>query len=283
MLLLLSGCVSSGYETEVWDDGPEGGRVLVTEHYRLHVTTRDAEFNETLARTMERAHGHFERFAPTEVGADARPLEAYVFERKDDWADFTRRTATPAEVTTLLKPGLRGYARDDLFAVYRRGDVQTLTTARHEAWHQYVDARFATRPPPFLEEGLATLFEQGFEAGDATRPRTNAGRLRELRKAIRRRRAWPLGTLLRMHAGHVAGTDGRQIETFYAQAWALASFLAERHPRALRDLLAAYAAGLAPPDPRAALAAFVEAPFDAVQAEYESYCRALIAVPGDAK
>src|SRR5690606_29601981 len=101
------------------------------------------------------------------------------------------------------------------------------------------------RPPAFLEEGLATLFEAGFEGGALARPRNNGSRHVRLVEAARRKRLWPLRSLLTMHAGDVIGTDHRSVNTFYAQAWALGRMLveSEAYRPGLAKMLAAYAAG----------------------------------------
>ena len=128
--------------------------------------------------------------------------------------------------------------------------------------------------PPFLEEGLATLFEEGFEDNDPRRPIPSFDRLRRLREAVKRSRVWPLDKLLTMHAGHVVGADDyRQVRTFYAQAWAFADFLAKHHGPGLRRLLAAYADGSAPRDPRRALSSYLDVPFEQLSADYEDHVR----------
>jgi hypothetical protein len=279
-LLLVTGCVPPVAQESTWPDGPPGGRVLETEHYRLHVTTPSARFNRQLAETMERAIDQYERLAPTPttIEQDGK-LDGFVFALRDEWADHTRETTGP-RAAIYLQIGRGGYAHGDSFATFLHGRPQTLAVARHEGWHQYVATRFERRPPPFLEEGLATLVEYGFIDNDMTRPRGNIGRLRELRRAVQRQRAWPLSTLLTMHAGHVVGRDGREIETFYAQAWAFARYLAEEHPRALRAMLADYAAGEADPRPARELEKHLGKPFAEISDGYEAFVRRLTATAG---
>ena len=278
VFLFCAGCATGVAETKPWPDGPDGGRVLETRHYRLHVTTRDGEFNRLLAESMERAARAYEKLAPTPDDAGAPKAEGYVFALRDQWADFTRETTGPASAV-YLKIGRGGYAHGDSFATFFQGGPQTVRVARHEGWHQHVATRFDRRPPPFLEEGLATLLEFGFEEGDLDRPRTSQSRVRELRRAVNRRRAWPLEKLLTMHAGHVVGTDGRQIGTFYAQAWAFARFLAEEHTAGLQDLLAAYADGTAHGPHAAVFEKHLGLPLHKLSSEYESYVRRLTYLP----
>ncbi len=156
-----------------------------------------------------------------------------------------------------------------------------LSVCRHEGWHQYVATQFKQRPPAFLEEGLATLFEWGFDENDISRPRGSMTRMVKLREAVRRQRAWSLARLLTMNAGHVVGTDGPQIETFYAQAWGFARFLVEsdEYRKGLRDLLAAYAAGEVRLPPQLAMQTYLGVPFEQISSDYEAYVRRLTYVP----
>ena len=212
-LLVAGGCASGGPTYAEWPDGPRGGRVVEGRHYAIHTTIRDDEFLALLAATMERALDSYEELAPADPPEDAGLLPAYVFAVRDEWADFTReRAGAQAPLLLRIGTGRGGYARDGYFATFRWGTPVTLAICRHEGWHQYVETRFAARPPPFLEEGLAAVFEFGLAADG--RPLGNTGRLNELREAVRRQRVRPLSTLLRLHAGIMLGAgDWRQTNT----------------------------------------------------------------------
>ena len=284
-MLALSGCAGEPFETKPWPDGPPGGRVLVTEHYDLHTSLSNAQLNAQVADTMERTRRLYAKLArPPGYAAEGAEgaegasspgrLQAYVFGFREQWAEHTRQTTGPS-AAVYLKIGRGGYAHGDTFATFYHGDPQTLAVCRHEGWHQFVATTFARRPPPFLEEGVATLFEVGFDDGELSTPRLSNTRLNRLREAVRRSRAWPLDKLLTMHAGDVVGTNGRQVETFYAQAWALARFLvqSDRHRAGFRRLLGAYADGAVTGDPRHMLERHLDVPFDELNAEYEAYVR----------
>ena len=190
---------------------------------------------------MEASHAVYEQLAGGAGRGDDR-LDGYVFADRDGWADYTRRTAGDVAAVYLLI-GRGGYAHERAFATFYFGGPQTLETCRHEGFHQYVAATFRRRPPPFLEEGLATLFEAGFDGDDASQPRMNGLRHREFVAAFRGGRLLPLAELLTLNAGHVAGADGAAIDAFYAQAWALARFLMTdpSYRDGLRTLLRGYA------------------------------------------
>ena len=266
-----SGCASRwSPPSEPWP-AVEDGRVLLTEHYRLHTNVADAEFRRELARTMEQSHALYERLAPT-AGA-GEPLEGFVFAYRDEWARHTRDTTGPM-ATVYLQIHRGGYAHDESFATFFFGTPQTLTAARHEGWHQYVAASFERRPPPFVEEGVATLFEEGFESNRLASPRSNPRRHAKIVAAVRRQRLWPLETLLTMNAGHVVGQDGPQVETFYAQAHALARMLVsdKRYRDGFRRLLAAYADGSAGREADAALfERHLGVPLRRLSSDFEAY------------
>ena len=257
--------------------------MIVTEHYDLHSTLADGRLDEEVADTLEDSRALYALIATAPDASEAEPdagpaepkrLDAYVFGFREQWVDHTREQTGPA-AAVYLQIGRGGYAHEEWFATFYHGAPQTLKVCRHEGWHQYVASRFERRPPPFLEEGVATLFEVGFAGDDLARPRSSADRLSRLREAVRRQRAWPLEQLLTMHAGHVVGTNGRQVATFYAQAWALARFLVEsdRYRPGLRRLLAAYADGRIAGSTRQMLEAHLGVGFEQLKSEYEAYVR----------
>lgn len=262
-----------------WPGGPPGGQTLLTPHYALHTTVKDPAFLRQLARTMEDSYRLYAELAP-----QSDRLHGHVYARREEWADYTQQSAGPlAPVYLQIHRG--GYAHGNLFATFHHGDRQTLAVCRHEGWHQYVASRFARRLPPFVEEAVATLFEEGFEAGDVARPLPNGTRQLRLAEAVRRGHVWPLRTLLEMHAGDVIGSDAAQIDTFYAQAWALALFVLQRdaYRDGFRRMLVAYADGsVAAQEPVSAFERYLGLPFERIEADYVRYVRELAGVaPND--
>ena len=273
--LLAGGCTGQALQSTAWPGGPEHGRTILTEHYAIHTTIEDGPFITALAETMERSHAIYSELAP--LPDPPRRLDAYVYAYRDEWADYTEATAG-ALAPVYLQIHRGGYAHGEVFATFYHGHPQTLAVCRHEGWHQYVASGFERRLPPFLEEGIATLFEAGFEGNGISRPQPNGTRQLRLSEAVRRRRAWPLRTLLGMHAGDVIGSDGPQIDTFYAQAWALARFLVEDedYRDGFRRMLTAYADGsVGRCGPVAALEHYLDAPFERIEHDYQLYVRDL--------
>jgi hypothetical protein len=236
---MLLGCESSGTSVNRAWDGPaapqpvrnepwtyheSGGKTLFSPHYIIHTTIDDEQFLDRLPQVMEGAIEQYQRMAP-DVKVSDRPMECYLFSRRPEWASFTREhTGQDAKVYLQINRG--GYTIRDWFVAYFIGDAGTYSVSAHEGWHQYVARNFKKRLPPFLEEGVATQFENIH--WDNSLPRWNlhynANRAQRLRQAIDGKYLWPLDKLITMHAGDVVGLGGEKIEAFYAQNWAFVRF-----------------------------------------------------------
>ncbi len=274
LFLLLIGCESAKLPVQPWPDGPANGRLIETPNYRLYTTVGDPKLRELILDTLGRSHATYENFAPVPAGDDK--ADAFVFAYREEWAQHTKqRLGNRASLYLNISRG--GFMTDGWFSTFYSGSVaKLLAIVRHEGFHQHVNRGFKSPMPPFLEEGLATLFEEGFEEGNPRQPIPSFDRLSRLREAVKRSRVWPLDKLLRMHAGHVVGAnDYRQVRTFYAQAWAFADYLSRYHGPGLRRLLAAYADGSAPQDPRRALASYLDMSFEELSAKYEAHVRTI--------
>jgi hypothetical protein len=267
LLLLIGagGCATSGagdagpaaaarVRVERWSFDGQPGRRVVTPHYVIYTTVLDGDLISTVGQVMEGALSQYRRLAP-EVPVTDQPMECYLFQSRNQWATFTRGK-TGADAAVYLQINRGGYTVGDWYVAYFIGDVGTLSVAAHEGWHQYVARHFESRLPPFLEEGLACMFEEvrwadGKGNGAGPLPRWNFSRNRSrllgLRNAVDAGRLIPLAKLAGMHAGQVVDQPGEQIEAFYAQSWAFAKFLWDgeggRHRPALRRILTDAAAG----------------------------------------
>lgn len=254
---LLAGCTQparqgadgSQVSTDAWVFDGRPGRIITTPHYRIHTTIDDQEFLESLTAVMEGALEQYRALTPT-IPLTDRPMECYVFSRRPEWAQFTRQhTGNDAAVYLQINRG--GYTVRDWFVAYLIGDAGTLAVASHEGWHQYVARHFKSRLPPFLEEGIATMFENihWLSAEPRWNLAVNPTRADKLRTAIEDGNLWPLEQLCMMHAGDVVGLSGERIETFYAQNWAFAQFLLSaeggRYRRGLERMLDELASGIA--------------------------------------
>ena len=217
-------------------EGTSGFRLLLP-YYVIHTTISDRETLAQFAQLMESAHRAYQSLAPV-VGQPSRPLECYVFATRAQWAAYTR-AHTGEDATIYLRVNRGGYTVNDRFVAYWIGPGGTFSVAAHEGWHQYVARNLKGRLPPFLEEGLACLFEQvewidGSPHFDLSR---NHPRLTALQSAVDSNSLYPLARLVQMHAGQVVGQRNSKIEAFYAQSWAFARFLNEAEDARFRPAL----------------------------------------------
>ncbi len=231
-------------EAGQWAWNTEQGVVLESEHYRIHTTVSDPSYRATLTQVMEGAYEQYRRLAP-DVPETSRPMDAYIFAQRSQWADYTVKTNRPEESRIYLQINRGGYAIRDQYVAYFIGEEATWSVASHEGWHQYVSRHFIGRIPPFLEEGLACMFERVVWKGGLPRWNlsVNPQRAQALRKAIESKSLFPLEQLVQMHAGQVVDKTGQRINAFYAQSWAFARFMHEKHRPALARLLADAARG----------------------------------------
>jgi hypothetical protein len=229
--LLLIGCAQPvrrapvALNTAAWTFDGKAAHVVKTDHYLIHTTIDDSDFLDSLAIVMEGSLEQYRQLTPG-VPISPRPMECYIFSRRPEWAQFTKdHTGTDAAIYLQINRG--GYTVRDWFVAYFIGDNGTYAVASHEGWHQYVARHFKSRLPPFLEEGIATMFENIYWTSDQPQWNLaiNPNRADKLRTAIEDGNLWPLEKLCTMHAGEVVGLSGERIETFYAQNWAFAQFL----------------------------------------------------------
>lgn len=224
-------------------------KVIRSQHYEIYSTITDRpEMLNRLAQLMEGAYGMYRTMAPMVAPTD-HPMRCYMFNNRVQWMDFTREhTGLDANIYLQISRG--GYTIHDWYVAYYIGDVATYSVASHEGWHQFVARHFKGRLPPFLEEGLACMFEH-IEWTDQNLPRFNLSlnpeRALSLRRVVDANELFPLSKLITLHAGNIVGLPGIRIEAFYSQDWAFARYLWDgdngKNRPALQKLLADTAAG----------------------------------------
>jgi hypothetical protein len=274
--------------------GGAAGRRVTTAHYLIETTLDDADLVDRVAQVMEGALGQYRKLAP-DVPPTDRPLECFVFANRNQWAQFTEsQTGQDAKVYLRINRG--GYAVRDWYVAYFIGERETLSVAAHEGFHQYVGRHFKRRPPPFLEEGLASLFEAVEWERDLPRWRwsSNPTRANGLTRAVRDKATLSLDELCTMHAGQIVSKQARRVEAFYAQAWGFARFLMDGQNGKYRDGLARMLADLAadrgaavnagpgpqglwnPRTARPLLEHYLGGDLDQIDGEYQAYLRLLV-------
>jgi len=257
---LLAGCAASdslstlegpttaaAYQTEDWSFKDNPGKRLTSAHYQINTTVMSDEVQDSVVQVMEGALGEYQKIAPG-VPLAQKPMECFLFSTRGQWADFTREhTGVDAGIYLQITRG--GYTRNDWYVAYFVGEAATYSVAAHEGWHKFVARNFKGRLPPFLEEGIATMFEDVQWRDNL--PKWNLGvnrtRVQSLRRSVEGNFLYPLSELLTLHAGNVISQSGARIEAFYSQDWAFAEFLWAaddgKYRKAMRQLMSDTADG----------------------------------------
>jgi hypothetical protein len=281
--------------SEPWSYGTDEGVLIHTDHYNIYTTIGDSDIRRRLGDVMEGALLEYQRVAPG-VPLTNRPMDCYFFRNREEWVDYTRRK-TGVEAYIYLQIGRGGYTKGDWYAGYYLGSpAATLSVAAHEGWHQFASRHFKGRLPPFLEEGIATMFEDISWTTDTDLPQWNLShnrsRLQSLRAAVEGNYLYALPDLSQKHAGNVVAESGNRVEAYYGECWAFATFLwsadNNKYRPMLRRMISDIADGTAydptgvhrdkqsgwnPAGVKPLLEHYLGMNLDAVDAEYQKYIR----------
>jgi len=223
-------------------------KTIRTQHYLISTTIMDRpDLLDRMGQLMEGAFAVYQSFVPG-ITSGTRPMECHLFATRNQWAQFTE-AKTGMDANIYLKISRGAYTIRDWFVAYYIGDIGTYSVAAHEGWHQFANRHFKGRLPPFLEEGMACMFEDVQWDGDLPRFNLsmNPARAQSLRKAVDEGQLFPLEQLVTLHAGEIVNMSDVKIEAFYGQDWAFARYLWEgengRFRPALLKLLADTADG----------------------------------------
>ena len=239
--LLLAGCASTQkpvlrVETAEWREGGLQGRRIVTDHFEIYSTLRDSAFEEGLPGYAEAVYAHFERTLPA-PGAGGPPIVLYVFGHRSEWEAFTEHRF-PRRYPLYRRIHSGGYTEGGISALFHVERGGTLATIAHEGWHQYVASRFPGSIPAWINEGLACYHESVDCAGPEPRftPKRNTLRSNTLREALQRGELLSLEEIVRTDAGRVlSGRGTRVAQIYYAQVWALVTYLQHDAPEKHRE------------------------------------------------
>jgi hypothetical protein len=229
-----------------WTAHDAPGSVLSSAKYRVYTTLPEGPRRDGLPQVLEGAYAQYQQLGPVAT-PDDRPLHCFVFAQRAEWEEFTARK-TGEDAPMYLKIPKGGYTIGDWFVAYSDSDEGYFSAAAHEGWHQYAARHFKGKLPPFLEEGVACLFENVQMVRGLPRWNTSVNPIRSqaLTVAAKANRLWTLDELLRLDAGDVVEPPAER-DAFYAQSWAFARFLLEaeggRYRPMFRQLLADAAAG----------------------------------------
>jgi len=236
---------------ESWTFGPYEGRILVTDHYRVHTTWQRESYLVRIPIFVEAALSHY-RTALGELPAPPDPMNTYLFQDRRQW-EAQMYEMLPNEANAFInlgRGGLTTQGRSILYYIDRRGLSDTLAITAHEGWHQYTQTTFRQALPVWLEEGVATYMEGYVTRSDGAptfRSWENRERYGALRESVRRDRMIPLTEIISKRPQAFLEDGRRSLLTYYAQVWALTHFLAVgengKYRKGLEDVIADAANG----------------------------------------
>ena len=229
---MVGGCAASGrgpaqvnVSTSSWNDAGLVGRRLTTDHFEIISTLQDATLEAALPGFLEAAYRRYEQTLPPADVHDR--LVTHIFGSRAQWARFAAdRYPMRYDIYRRIRTG--GFTEGSTSVSFHASRASTLATLAHEGWHQYVNARCPRPIPAWLNEGLACYHEAVEFTGPEPRftPNRNTFRRNSLREAIQRKQTLSLRDLLATDAGQVIGRHpGVVAHVYYAQAWALITFL----------------------------------------------------------
>ena len=253
LCLLLSGCAARGktpaltnvpFELNGWKFAHSDGYQITTEHYEIYTTLTDRVLVDALPQALESAYRFYHELAPNAREPKQR-MPMYLFARRGEWANFTRRFG-PRLSQTLLKVRQGGYTQQGVVVAEYVTHAVTFPLMAHEGFHQFLYYCAYPRVPAWLNEGLAVYCEGQRWTADGLAefdPWLNPQRRNMLAELILRKELFSLDELLRMNAGHVVGGSSYKISAYYGQVWALMLFLREgqegKYAEGFQRLLAA--------------------------------------------
>lgn len=254
LAIVIAGCSSTSKPARpqyaLVSVGPEGSgvRMFRSAHHLVYTTFDDDRRLAAAIETLEASYDASVELTGFRPPGGENDQIAFLFSRRAEWEAFTRSRAGAA-APLYLRLDRGGYTLGKACVVRDQGEHDTLTVLAHEQLHVFIATHFQARPPPFLEEGLATLLER--VRNDDGRIRIDVGhstsRAIRLAAVIDAGQLVPLRQLLSMHAGNVVGLSAQEVDAFYSQAWAFARFLREgeggRYRPALTRLLSDAATG----------------------------------------
>lgn len=233
------------FTSSEWTEEGLTGRRFQTLRCNLISTLRDRELEDSLPVFVERMVDHFESMLPVE-GRRSAPLTVYVFATRAEWLHFTqRRFAHRFAVYSRIRRG--GYTEGEVSALFYTDRAATFATTAHELWHQFINTRFDGGLPAWINEGMACYVEAVRFDGDrvVATPRHNVFRANSLCESVQADRLLSLAELLDTDVGEIMNLgDGHAVQTYYAQVWAIVSWLrhgdggsnASAFDRMLRDI-----------------------------------------------
>ena len=206
------------------DNAGQAGYEIVSGPYRIFTTIGNSTQQHLIALVLRDEWRQFHYLLPSVHPLE--PLRGYLFAHHRQWANFTRQVMGKS-AGYYVEPGVNGYDRGVMFALYLTTIPALLSVMAHEAWHQFSYVGLKDHLPAWMDEGLATQFEavcwrHGKPYFDSA---LNYPRWLALRAVCRRGEFIPLHIFLRISAGAALAAGPRMTQSYYAQVWSFMLFL----------------------------------------------------------
>jgi hypothetical protein len=216
LLAMIGGCASQ----------PRSKAVPPPQSFLIQCEDPGQPVMDGLIATADAAMVEYRRLVP-----DAKPLRepipVRVFKTYDAALPYLRAILDAGAPEFAIRRGGFVLPHFGIVVINPAVDAQRANLA-HEGFHAFAQQTFARRVPPFIEEGVASMFEGlRVEApGEVVfNPRRHPRREAELYKQVREGTLRPIDTMLSLNAADYLRDRPGDAEVFYAHAWAFALYL----------------------------------------------------------
>jgi hypothetical protein len=203
---------------------PDNLRLLHGEHYRIH-TDLDRALAEDLAKRMDAMYEEYSRRLASTFDVDhaGDKADVYLFAKRQSYLDFTNNKMSNAG--GIAMPESRTVASE----VEHNGRDGLRRCLQHEAFHLFAHEVIHPDMPPWLNEGLAVMFEEGIWTGRMfILGQVPPWRVRQLQQDINSGRLIDFETMLNLELqewNQTLDADKKLGSLNYNQAWAMCHFL----------------------------------------------------------
>ena len=198
-------------------------RLVHTRHYDIHADMDEALVTDLSTRMDSMYDQYVKTFSDFKPRADAPPLAVYLFKTHEKNMALT-------DYSGVNTGGLFAPGRKPFLTAYEQGQGRDALrrTLQHEAFHQFAHACIARQLPPWMNEGMAQLFEESiWEGKDFITDQIPPRRIRQLQVDIKQKHLVEFDQFLAQSPhdwSTTLHTDLEKAATAYNQAWAMAYF-----------------------------------------------------------
>jgi len=214
-----------------WEFDGERGVQFITPHWDIYTTIQIPQIIDALPDFYNDLLHHYTTVFG-ELPYPSKRIEVFLFATQSQWRMKLQEMlgSEASQWDSLGRGGLTVDGTGVLYHLDSRGRSRvTLRIAAHEGWHQYAEATFINCLPTWLDEGIGTWME-GFRIRSGHTvftPASNWDRLSTIRKLVQANRLDSLEYLLQSDPSSLLATGRTTLLGYYAQLWALTSFIVE--------------------------------------------------------